>query len=134
IDDDPNRTKWVLSCAAGYYCVGEFDGSRFIPESARLPAPGGGGSNAQGVLAGPFPPLLYAAQTFNNHPEGHQVQISWGRVGTVDEPFTQMMSFPTTLSLRTTSEGVRLCRAPVDSIRSLRTQTHELPAGPLTSS
>lgn len=134
IDEDPNRTKWVLSCAAGYYYIGEFDGSCFMPESARLPAPGGGGSNAQGILAGPFPPLLYSVQTFNNHPEGHRVQISWGRVGTVDEPFTQMMSFPTKLSLRTTSEGVRLCREPVDSIRSLRDLTHEFPAGPLTSS
>ena len=90
-------------------------------EEARMPrAPGD-----------PFP-LFYAAQTFSNHPEGHRVQIAWGRVDTADAPFTQLMSFPTTLSLRTTSEGVRLCREPVDAIRSLRTHTYDFPAGPLT--
>jgi fructan beta-fructosidase len=124
VDGDANRTKWVLSCAVGYYCIGEFDGSRFIPESLRLPAPGGGRSN--------FGPLFYAAQTFSNHPEGHRVQIAWGLVEAEDAPFTQLMSFPTRLSLRTTSEGVRLCREPVEAIRSLRTRTYDFPAGPLT--
>ncbi|MBI4166646.1 MAG: glycoside hydrolase family 32 protein, partial [Acidobacteria bacterium] len=133
IDGDANRTKWVLSCAPSYYCIGEFDGSRFIPESPQLPAPAGGGSNAQGPLAAPFP-LFYAAQTFSDHPQGHRVQIAWGRVEAVDAPFTQLMSFPTALSLRTTSEGVRLCREPVEAIRSLRAHTYDLPAGPLTPS
>jgi fructan beta-fructosidase len=129
VDGDASRTKWVLSCAVGYYCIGEFDGARFIPESPRLPAPTGGRTNADVRL-----PLLYAAQTFSHHPEGHRVQIAWGRVETVDTPFTQLMSFPTTLSLRTTSEGVRLCREPVDAIRSLRIHTYDFPAGPLTPS
>lgn len=129
VDGDANRSRWVLSCAGGYYRIGEFDGSRFISESPRLPAPGGGRSNAQGMLASI--PLFYAAQTFSNHPAGHRVQIAWGRVETEGEPFTMMMSFPTTLSLRTTSEGVRLCREPVDAIRSLRARTYDFPAGPL---
>lgn len=132
IDDDVRRTKWVLSGAAGYYCVGEFDGSRFTPESPRLPAPAGGSSNAPGWLAAV--PLLYAAQTFDNHPDGHRVQVVWGRVDTTDAPFTQLMSFPAKLSLRTTSEGVRLCREPVEAIRSLRIHSYDLPAGLLTPS
>jgi fructan beta-fructosidase len=91
-------------------------------------------SNARGVFAShPFMPLLYAAQTFSNHPEGHRVQIAWARVETDGAPFTQMMSFPAALSLRTTSEGIRLCREPVEAIRSLRTHTRDFPAGPLTS-
>jgi sucrose-6-phosphate hydrolase SacC (GH32 family) len=93
-----------------------------------LPAPAGGSSNPLGVS--PF----YAAQTFNNHPEDHRVQIAWGRIETADAPFTQLMSFPTRLSLRTTSEGVRLCRDPVDAIRLLRTNTYDSPPGPLTHS
>lgn len=129
VDGDANRMKWVLSCAAGYYCIGEFDGSRFIPESPRLPAPADGSSNTQRVC-----PLFYAPQTFSDHPEGHRVQIGWGLVDVVDSPFTQLMSFPTTLSLQTTLEGVRLCREPVDTIRSLRTHTYDFPAGPLTPS
>jgi fructan beta-fructosidase len=132
IDGDADRTKWVLSCAPGYYSIGEFDGSRFMPESPRLPAPAGGSANLSGVLDN-FP-LFYGAQTFSNHPEGHRVQIAWGLVEAPDSPFTQLMSFPTTLSLRTTSEGVRLCREPVAAIRSLRTHTYDFPAGPLTSS
>lgn len=132
VDGDADRTKWVLSCAPGSYRIGEFDGSSFIPESPRLPAPAGGSSKAQGVFA-QFP-LLYAAQTFSNHLEGHRVQIAWGCVETVASSFTQLMSFPTTLSLRTTPEGVRLCREPVDAIGSLRTHTYDFPPGPLTTS
>lgn len=131
IDGDPKRTKWVLSCAPSYYCIGEFDDSRFIPESPRLSAPAGGISNANEFTG---IPLFYAPQTFSNHPKGHRVQIGWGRVKAAGMPFTQMMSFPTVLSLRTTSEGVRLCREPVAAIRSLRARTYEFPAGPLTSS
>lgn len=133
VDGDANRMKWVLSGAPSSYCIGEFDGARFIPESPQLPAPAGGSSNVRGLLAAPFP-LFYAAQTFSNHPQGHRVQIAWARVEAADAPFTQMMSFPATLSLRTTSEGVRLCREPVDAIRSLRIQTYDFPAGPLTTS
>jgi fructan beta-fructosidase len=127
IDGDENRTKWVLSGAAGYYCIGEFDGARFIPESERLPAPAGGGAHATGMM-------FYAAQTFDSHPAGHRVQIGWGLVATKGEPFSQLMSFPTQLTLRTTSEGVRLCREPVAAIRSLRTHTYDFPSGPLTTS
>lgn len=135
VDGDAERTKWVLSCAPGYYYIGDFDGSNFIQESARLPAPAGGSSNTRGLLAHfPFFPLFYAAQTFSHHPEGHRVQIAWGCVETFDAPFTQLMSFPTRLSLRTTSEGVRLCREPVDAIRSLRVHTYDFPGGPLTTS
>ena len=115
---DAERTKWVLSSAPGYYTIGEFDGSHFIPESPRLPAPSGGIAYARGVFASHLMPLLYAAQTFSDHPEGHLVQIAWARVETDGAPFTQMMSFPAALSLRTTSEGIRLCREPVEAIRS----------------
>jgi len=130
LDGDANRTKWVLSCAGGYYCIGEFDGSHFIPESPRLPAPAGGNSNTQGMPG----PVFYAAQTFSNHPDGQRVQMAWARVDVVNSPFTQLMSFPTRLSLQTTSWGVRLCRDPVDAIRSLRNRTFDFPARKLTSS
>lgn len=131
IDGDTGRTKWVLSCAQGYYVIGEFDGARFIPETSRLPAPAGQVPWPTPQLPGPMP-VFWAAQTFTNHPDGHIVQIGWARVDTVNEPFNQMMSFPTNLTLRTTADGVRLCREPVDAIRSLRTRTYDFPAGPLT--
>lgn len=130
VDGDSTRIKWVLTCAVGYYSIGEFDGARFIPESPILPAPAGGNSDSLGA----FGPVFYAAQTFSNHPEGSRVQIGWGAVNAADSPFTQLMSFPTILSLQTTSAGVQLCRTPVDTIQSLRTHTYDLPAGPLTPS
>lgn len=129
VDGDPARLKWVLTCGPGHYSIGEFDGARFLPDSPRLPAPTGGVSNDEAWTG---IPLFYAAQTFSNHPEGHRVQISWARVKPANAPFTMMMTFPTTLSLRTTAEGVRLCRQPVDTIRSLRTHTYDIPAGLLS--
>jgi fructan beta-fructosidase len=130
VDGDVKRTKWVLTAGLGHYYIGQFDGERFTPETPLLPGPSDGNIDANGA------PIrtLYAGQTFNNHPDGHVVQIAWGGVETVDVPFTQLMSFPTTLKLRTTSEGVRLCRAPVEAIRSLRTRTYEFPTGFLTDS
>jgi len=125
-DGDSNRIRWVLTCASGYYQIGEFDGSRFTPESPRLPGPAGGKTE--------LGPAAYAAQTFSNHPDGHRVQIAWGLVDTADLPFSQLITFPTVLSLRTTPEGVRLCREPVDAIQSLRTHTYDIHAGPLTTS
>ena len=122
LDGDANRMKWVLTCGPGYYLVGEFDGSRFTQESAQLPAPQGPSS------------ILYAAQTFSYHPEGHVVQIAWGAVDTTSAPFTQLISFPTRLRLRTTSEGVRLCREPVEAIRTLRIHTFDISPGPFTAS
>jgi sucrose-6-phosphate hydrolase SacC (GH32 family) len=122
--------KWVLSCASGYYSIGDFDGSRFLPEIQRLPAPAGPRVNIGGAVA----PVFYGAQTFSNHPEGLRVQIGWGVVDAAESPFTQMMSLPTTLSLKTTSEGIRLCREPVSAIQTLRTHTYDFPAGVLRRS
>lgn len=119
-DGDPTRMKWVLSGGSGNYQIGEFDGARFVPEGSQLLGPVGGSS-------------LYAAQTFSNHPDGELVQFAWGGIDTVGAPFTQLVSFPVKLSLRTTSEGLRLCREPVDAIRSLRAGSNDVPAVPLSS-
>jgi sucrose-6-phosphate hydrolase SacC (GH32 family) len=41
-----------------------------------------------------------------------------------DMPFTQQLSFPCTLTLRTTPEGIRLYRQPVEEISRLREQEY----------
>jgi sucrose-6-phosphate hydrolase SacC (GH32 family) len=41
-----------------------------------------------------------------------------------DMPFNQQMSFPSVLTLRTTSEGIRLHREPVAEIENIHTYTH----------
>jgi sucrose-6-phosphate hydrolase SacC (GH32 family) len=113
VDDDETDRRWVLSGAAGDYLIGEFDGLTFVPTAERLPAP-------TGDSAQPF----YAAQTYSNHPNGSCVQMAWGQIHADGAPFSQVMLVPTVLSLRTTASGIRLCREPVDALRSLRVETH----------
>jgi fructan beta-fructosidase len=117
VDGDRDRTKWVLTCGPGHYRVGEFDGSRFTPESAQLPGPSGSAR-------------FYAGQTVSNHPCGDVVQIAWVDVESHGASFRGLMTFPAKLSLQTTREGIRLCREPVESISSLYLHTHDYPAGP----
>ena len=61
----------------------------------------------------------YAAQTYNNLPNGRRVQIGWGRIDQLGMPYNQMMLFPNELSLRNTREGVRLFCEPIKEINQL---------------
>jgi fructan beta-fructosidase len=121
VDGNSDRVKWVLTCGPGHYQIGEFDGSRFVPESPRLPGP-------------PSHPAYYSGQVFNNHPDGDVVQIACVKPESPGQPFRGLMTFPVTLSLQTTVDGVRLCRKPVDSISSLYLHNYECPSGQLTGS
>jgi sucrose-6-phosphate hydrolase SacC (GH32 family) len=106
VDGNRREVKWVLLDGAFNYWVGSFDGVRFQAES--------------GHLQGDFGTHFYAAQTWNNLGP-RIVQIGWMRVGKYPGmPFNQQMSFPCELSLRTTAEGIHLCREPVVEIDSLR--------------
>jgi sucrose-6-phosphate hydrolase SacC (GH32 family) len=68
----------------------------------------------------------YAAQTYNDTPDGKRIQIGWGRIEHPGMPFNQMMLFPTELSLRTTNEGIRMFSEPIDAIRKLHAKEHDL--------
>jgi sucrose-6-phosphate hydrolase SacC (GH32 family) len=106
VDGDANTTKWVMYAADGNYILGQFDGKKFTKEA--------------GKFKGDYGANFYAAQTFNDAPEGRRVLIGWmvnGRYPGM--PFTQQMTFPVELSLRTTGEGVRLFKWPVKEISSL---------------
>jgi fructan beta-fructosidase len=67
----------------------------------------------------------YAAQTFNNSPDERTVIMGWLRTSDnnvyVDQkmPFNQHMSFPATMELKTTAEGIRLFRWPIKEIKGL---------------
>jgi len=79
------------------------------------------------VGLGDYGPNYYAAQTFNNSPDGRTVVIGWMRHSHFDKvgmPFNQQMSFPTTMELRTTPNGVQLFRWPIQEIESLYTKKH----------
>lgn len=113
IDGNPDRLQSVLYAADGRYMLGRFDGEKFHKGTAK-----------QQLWYGNF----YAAQTYNNTPDGRRIQVGWAQ-GTKfpGMPFNQQMTFPTKLTLRTTTDGVRMFAEPVDELASLRKRTHKLP-------
>ncbi len=107
IDGDSNNTKWVMYGASGTYMLGDFDGEKFTPSSGKY-------QYVQGQL--------YAAQTFNNIPatDGRRIQIGWGRdMWHEGMPFSQLMLFPTVLTLKSTKNGTRLFNRPLKEIEEL---------------
>lgn len=104
VDGNKDNTKWVLYGASGTYMIGSFDGREFIPEGGKYRTTFGN---------------QYAAQTYNNIPDGRRIQIGWGTIEQNGMPFNQMMMFPTELSLSTTNEGVRLYSKPVEEVNKL---------------
>lgn len=77
------------------------------------------------ILEGPTPahygPHFYAAQTFNYAPQRRRIMLGW-LAGAVyrDMPFSQGMTVPLELSLRRTTEGLRLCFYPVKELDQLK--------------
>jgi len=65
VDGDAAKKKWVLTAASSEYRIGRFDGTKFTPETRKLP-----GHRGQG---------FYAAQTFSDIPasDGRRIQIGW---------------------------------------------------------
>ncbi|NQT87752.1 glycoside hydrolase family 32 protein, partial [bacterium] len=116
VDGDAKNKKWVLYDASFDYEVGTYDGNVFRLE----------GETHKGDLGSCF----YAAQTFNNSPDARTVMIGWMREKKdspfikAGMPFNQAMSFPTTMELRTTPDGIRLYRWPVKEIDTLVVKSH----------
>ena len=111
VDGDPNNKKWLIYDASFDYEIGTFDGQSLVTDQ----------KNHLGDLGDAY----YAAQTFNNSPDGRTVIMGWLRTRNnnmyVDQnmPFNQHMSFPATMELKKTAEGIRLFRWPVEEIKSL---------------
>ncbi len=112
VDGKPARKLWVLTAGSSEYMLGTFDGHQFTPQTPKLPGHRG---NA-----------FYAAQTYSDIPasDGRRIQIGWGQIATPGMPFNQMMTFPCELTLRSTSEGPRLCFQPVKELKRLHTARH----------
>ncbi len=106
VDGDSKETRWVLTAANSEYMLGSFDGKTFTPDGPKLPGHRGRG--------------FYAAQTFSDAPNGRRIQIGWLQAPSPGMSFNQCMSVPLELTLRTTSEGIRLHWAPVPEFKSLQ--------------
>ncbi len=113
VDGDRKRMKWVLVRGNGKYSVGDFDGTRFTPETGQLPCDLGAN--------------FYATQSWGDiaGQPGRRVQIAWMRDGKYPEmPFNQQLSFPCDMTLRSFPEGLRICRLPVREIKSIYEKKH----------
>jgi fructan beta-fructosidase len=114
VDGDENNKKWVLTAANSSYSIGSFDGTTFTPEFSDIPDVQGKG--------------FYAAQTFSDisQEDGRRIQIGWIRADSPGMPFNQLMSLPSVLSLKSTTDGPRLARTPIEELKKLRdgAETH----------
>jgi sucrose-6-phosphate hydrolase SacC (GH32 family) len=109
VDGNSAQTKWVFWGGDGKYLIGTFDGKTFTPEAGPFTTKYGGND--------------YAAQTYSDIPatDGRRIQFSWMSGGKYPGmPFNQQFTVPRSLTLRTTSEGVRLFIEPAIEIEKLR--------------
>lgn len=107
VDGNRKNKKWIIYGGSGIYMIGDFDGETFVPETNKLTYHSGN---------------LYAAQTYNNSPDGRRIQIGWGTIASPDMGFNQMMTFPGEFTLQTTGDSIRLFINPVKEIQTLYTE------------
>lgn len=123
VDGDVSNKKWVLIQGNGKYSVGTFDGREFKEETERFPCDAG--------------PNFYATQSWHNADtgDGRRIQVAWMRGSDFpDMPFSQQISFPCELKLRSTAAGPRLFRQPIQQAELLHRgqdswENRELAAG-----
>jgi fructan beta-fructosidase len=108
VDGNRNHMKWVLIQGNGQYSIGSFDGTEFKEEAGRYACDIG--------------PNFYATQTWGNTEtgDGRRIQAAWMRFSHFpDMPFSQQVTFPCELKLRSTPNGPRIFRTPIREIASL---------------
>jgi fructan beta-fructosidase len=125
VEGEPSVTKWVLIVSinpggpAGgsgtQYFVGDFDGAWFTPD------------HAEGALWVDYGSDFYAAVTWSNVPESDCRRILLGWMSNWDytqdvptAPWRSAMTVPRSLTLKRTSQGLRLAQEPVDELKKLR--------------
>jgi fructan beta-fructosidase len=106
VDGNPANKKWVIFAADAKYAIGHFDGKKFTPEH----------EGKHQVHWGPY----YASQCFSGSPDGRIVQIGWARIDMPGMPFNQTFTVPTTLTLHTTDDGIRMFATPIKELEQLR--------------
>ena len=112
IGGEPGENRWILYGAQNRYFIGTFDGEDFTADSG-----------PHGDSHGAF----YAAQTFDNTPDGRRIQIGWVRTEAYTDRFpaqtvNQCLSLPHELTLHATPDGPRVRYNPVEELNELRTE------------
>ena len=125
IEGSPRTSAWVLVVNVGsgapargsgtQYFVGQFDGTRFVPDAVAAPR------------WADYGPDFYAAVTWSDVPprDGRRIWLGWmsnwiyaNDVPT--HPWRSAMTLPRELTLRPTPDGLRLVQQPVREFRQLR--------------
>ncbi len=128
IENNPGKTKWVLSLSGGHpqspkfvgmqYFVGRFDGTNFTPDDPQ-----------QSAIYVDHGKDFYAGIVYNNIPKSDErtIMIGWvnnwtygGQLPT--SPWRSAMSLPRVLTLKETESGLRLIQTPITEIANLRTE------------
>lgn len=107
VDGEMDKIKWVFSGAADRYLIGDFDGTRFEPETQ--------------LKKLQYSENSYAAQVWSNTPdsEQRQIRITWNRFEIPQMPFNKSMTFPCEMSIKTFDGEMFLCANPVFEILKL---------------
>ncbi len=124
VEGHPGETRWVMKVGLNpgarlggsgeQYFVGLFDGTRFTNDNP-----------ASLTLWTDYGKDCYCALTFNHLPRGQKpVMIGWmdnwqyaAKLPT--KPWRGQMTFPRELSLRQTSDGIRLYQKPIEQLDQL---------------
>ena len=130
IEGRQGETRWVLKVGLNpgalqggsgeQYFVGRFDGTRFINDNP-----------LSETMWTDYGKDCYCSLTFNNLPPGHPtVTIGWMNnwqyaKDLPTSPWRGQMTFPRSLRLRKTPEGLRLVQMPVDQLRRLEQKGSE---------
>ena len=102
-----NETRWIFYGGNGRYLVGRFDGKTFTPEGVPHELNRGN--------------CFYASQTYNLESKDHRrILVPWSQINIPGMPFNQMIGLPVELTLRESSEGLRLAAWPIKEIEKLR--------------
>lgn len=118
VDGKNQDTRWVVYGVDAQYAIGQFEGRTFTPEH----------KGKHRAHYGPY----YASQTFNNTPDGRRIQMGCVPIPGPG-PYQQHISFPHRLTLRTTTDGIRMFAEPIAEIAKLHGTKRTIPAGTLSS-
>jgi fructan beta-fructosidase len=123
--EDSNEQKLIMKVDVnhsilGQYFVGRFDGKYFINDHP----------NEQ-VLRVDYGRDFYAAQSWNDAPNGRRVWIgwmnNWDYANVIPtSPWGGMFSIPRELSLKQLPEGLRLVQQPIEELKQLRKLIYHL--------
>lgn len=115
VDGNENNKKWVLFVSSGgpnggpfmQYFVGNFNGKTFTNDNV-----------GTSYLATDEGNTFYAAIPYNNAPQNKEILVGWMvPLKQPTYPWRGQFSIPRDLSLRTTSEGIRLFQQPSSIVK-----------------